>query len=217
VWYQNGLPIGAGMSWPASTSGNYYAICSNSCGSTKSNPITVMASNPVAVISGACGVCLPNCVTLNALPAGGVPSYSFSWSTGQTTNSISVCPMTTTNYSVTVTDAIGCKTTATHNVAVCPIPLVANAGQNIGTCPGGSVTIGGTPSASGGTGNYTYSWSPAAGLSSSTIANPLATPNQTTAYTLTVTDATSGCVKTSTIVVTVKGPPCAAARPNGSR
>lgn len=44
----------------------------------------------------------------------------------------------------------------------------------------------------GGNTNYTYSWSPTTGLSNPNINNPVATPNQTTTYTVTLTD-TGGC------------------------
>ncbi len=63
--------------------------------------------------------------------------------------------------------------------------LTANAGSDQLATP---VTIGGGPTASGGTSPYTYSWSPAAGLSSATAANPSANPATTTIYTVTVTD-----------------------------
>ncbi len=43
---------------------------------------------------------LPNCVTLNADTAG--TGVTYLWSTGATTQSISVCPTATTNYSVTI-------------------------------------------------------------------------------------------------------------------
>ncbi len=48
----------------------------------------------------------------------------------------------------------------------------------------------------------TYNWSPATGLSSTTIPNPDASPASTTTYTLTVTDV-SGCTNTETVTVTV--------------
>ena len=41
-----------------------------------------------------------------------------SWSTGETTNSIQVCPTTTTTYTVTVTDATGCSLTQEFTVHV---------------------------------------------------------------------------------------------------
>lgn len=44
---------------------------------------------------------------------------------------------------------------------------------------------------SGGSGNYTYSWSPATGLSNPNIANPIASPSETTTYSVTVSDGTT--------------------------
>ncbi len=70
------------------------------------------------------------------------------------------------------------------------------------------MTLGGTPtgtgpSASGGTGNYSYSWLPAFGLSDPAAEHPVATPPGTISYQLTVTDVTSGCVSASPSTVTV--------------
>jgi hypothetical protein len=55
--------------------------------------------------------------------------------------------------------------------------------------PFGPQSINLSTTVAGGLPPYTYSWSPAAGLSSTTIANPVASPTVTTTYTLTVTDA----------------------------
>ena len=66
--------------------------------------------------------------------------------------------------------------------------LVANAGNLQNICLGSSVTLGGNPTAGGGTPPYSYTWNPATGLNSASIANPTATPTTTSSYTLTVTD-----------------------------
>ena len=83
------------------------------------------------------------------------------------------------------------STTATvKDICAGLLPLVVNAGDDIHTCPGGQVQIGGNPSAGGGTPPYTYSWIPAAGLDDASISNPTASPATTTQYFLTVTDST---------------------------
>ncbi len=72
------------------------------------------------------------------------------------------------------------------NIARAQAPLVANAGTGKVVCPGASFSIGGAPSASGGTPPYTYSWSPATYLTNATTANPTCTPTADVFYTLTV-------------------------------
>jgi hypothetical protein len=59
--------------------------------------------------------------------------------------------------------------------------------------------------ASGGTGNYNYSWNPTTGLSNPDIHNPLATPEITTTYTITVDDGNNTI--SDEIVVTVNPVP----------
>lgn len=67
--------------------------------------------------------------------------------------------------------------------------LIANAGPDITVCLNSSVSIGGTPSVTGGTPPYKYSWSPSTFLSSTSVANPTLTAiTSDISYTLTVTD-----------------------------
>lgn len=86
-------------------------------------------------------------------------------------------------------------------------PLNANAGPNESICAGGPVTIGGTPAATGGTGTYTYSWSPATGLSCTNCPNPICTATFTTTYSLTVDDGSN--TDTDQMTVTVDPAPTA--------
>jgi hypothetical protein len=63
-----------------------------------------------------------SCATLMATGiGGGVPPYTLSWTTGATTASTTVCPITSTIYYVTVTDKNGC--TMTDSVRVCVIDV----------------------------------------------------------------------------------------------
>lgn len=83
--------------------------------------------------------------------------------------------------------------------------VTANAGDDLMVESGG--TVGLTGSASGGSGQYTYSWSPTTGLDNPTSAMPNASPTSTTAYTLTVTDVIDGAnVDTDSVTVTVVAP-----------
>ncbi len=55
--------------------------------------------------------------------------------------------------------------------------------------------------AGGGSGIYTYSWAPASGLNNPNIYNPVATPAQTTTYTVTVSDGAGSVSQQTTLTV----------------
>lgn len=57
--------------------------------------------------------------------------------------------------------------------------------------------------AAGGTGGYTYTWSPTTGLSSASVASPTAAPDETTTYTVTVRDSLNK-VGSASFTVTVR-------------
>ena len=97
--------------------------------------------------------------------------------------------------------------------AVCNGTLAASAGPNTNICAGSSTIIGGSPTATGGSGaGYTYSWSPATGLNDATLANPTATPASTTMYTVTITDSV-GCTAMSSVTVGVDVAPAITGQP----
>ena len=64
------------------------------------------------------------------------------------------------------------------------------------------LTLGGAPTATGGGGSYDYQWEPAIWLVDPSAANPVVLPlSGNTAFTLTVTDLATGCVKTDDVLV----------------
>ncbi|MDB5285024.1 MAG: domain containing protein [Bacteroidota bacterium] len=80
----------------------------------------------------------------------------------------------------------GCDSMFTTNLTVVPSTLVASNDTSI--CIGSSVPL----NASGGL--FSYSWTPGATLTDSTIANPVATPTQTTAYIVTSQTASGNLI-----------------------
>jgi hypothetical protein len=82
-------------------------------------------------------------------------------------------------------------------------PPIVNAGTSAPICLGDIVSLGGTPTASGTAGPYSYTWTPSATLNNNSVANPIATPTITTTYTVTVSDQTTGCSANANITVTV--------------
>lgn len=87
--------------------------------------------------------------------------------------------------------------------------FTANAGNDVSICPGASTNL----SASG-SGAISYSWTPTAGLSNPSIANPVATPTVTTSYVVAVTNGNS-CTDLDTVVVTVVPLPTPSITPDG--
>ena len=83
-----------------------------------------------------------------------------------------------------------------------PPVLIADAGEDKIINEFESITIGGSPSAFGGTQDYIYNWTPSEGLNNPDISNPLALPAENITYILTVYDA-ENCSATDAINITV--------------
>ncbi|MCB9332798.1 MAG: SprB repeat-containing protein [Lewinellaceae bacterium] len=121
-----------------------------------------------------------------------------------TSGSVSAIFPPGTDYEITLTPAgsgENCNPIIIQGTAPDCCMVLADAGPDKNICFGTSTTIGGAPAGSG-TGTLSYEWSPADGLSSTTISNPQANPANSTVYTLTVTSAL-GCSATSSMTVTV--------------
>ena len=130
------------------------------------------------------------------LTAGGAKSYI--WSPSATLSAaigaiVIANPSVTTTYTITGTGDCA-SATAFVNITVYPVPI-ANAESSVTISIGSSTTL----SASGG---GTYLWTPSTGLSCITCQYPVASPQQTTTYYLTVTNA-SGCTSMDSVIVTV--------------
>ena len=105
----------------------------------------------------------------------------------------------------------------TAPTSTCTPPTVS-AGSNVSICLGQSTSIGGAPTATGGNPtNYVYTWSPATGLSSTSIANPTANPTTTTTYTVSVNGGDPACTATSSVTVTVNTPDPLSISPAGNQ
>ncbi|MEI6679114.1 MAG: lectin-like protein [Mariniphaga sp.] len=91
-------------------------------------------------------------------------------------------------------------TPVSYGITVNSLPTVSAGSPFTKTC-----TLNATGAAIGETNasGYTYSWSPAAGLSSATASNPSANPSTTTTYTVTKTNTATGCSTQATVDVTV--------------
>ena len=168
----------------------YIVLATDANGCTNTDNVVVQVFPlPPAEAGPDQSICNAGSATLNA--SGGV---SYIWSTTETTATITVTPQATTTYTLSVTDGNGCSQTDNVIITVTN-PPIANAGNDTHICSGLSTVL----NASGG---VSYAWSPATGLSSTDIANPVANPTSPVTYTVTVTDA-SGCSSTDNVVINI--------------
>ncbi len=179
---------------------------SHGCIGTDDVKVTVNAT-PTANAGADKTICIGSTGVIAAAVAGGTPPYTYAWSTGETTMIINISPTATTTYTITITDINSCSDDDQVVVAVGALPT-ANAGSDRTVCSGSSTTLGGSPTASGGTSPYTYSWASSPAGFGSALANPTANPAVNTTYTVTVTDI-NNCQGSDYVAVAVYALPTA--------
>ena len=193
--WSNGAVTATNIVSPANTT--IYTITvsdANSCFATDQVMVTV---NPNPVPAGQDkNICTGTGITLTVTGAGNGGNYF--WNTGDITSSISVNPVITTTYYVTLTDKNGCVADTSLQVIVHPDP-VAVLPPDYSICKGNSTTI----NASGAGSNGTYSWNTGSGNPSITV-----TPQLTSTYAVTVTDKYT-CTATASVVISVNNNPVA--------
>ncbi len=127
--------------------------------------------------------------SLQISPTGGTGALDILWSTGAT--SASIDNLAGGTYSVTVTDANDCSSTASYSLTA-PDILLANV-STMDESTNGAMDGSASANPTGGTSPYTYLWS--TGSTSATIDNLSGD-----SYTVTVTDA-QGCATAETVVI----------------
>ena len=159
--------------------GNYIIVITddNQCSTTVN--VTIQENAPITLaMSSTPASCLLTNGSATVVASGGAGGYSYSWSNGGTTSTIS--NIGTGTVTVDVMDANGCIETGSVIVNSTGVTATVSS-QTDATCEGGddgSATV----LASGGQVPYTYLWSPVGGTAAT--ATGLAPGN----YTVTVTD-----------------------------
>jgi hypothetical protein len=184
----------------------YYVTVTTPNGCTVKDSVTVIV-DPLKANAGTdknliCG----NSVQLDSVMSNytGAGNLTYAWFpvTGLS-STVSISPSTTikqtTPYAVTITTADGC--TAVDTVTVIVGPLAIDAGTNKIISCGSMVTINTTTNYTGSSA-ATYAWTPSAGLNLSYIANPNASPGQTTKYFVNITTP-NGCTAMDSVIVNV--------------
>jgi N-acetylneuraminic acid mutarotase len=152
-------------------------------------PVSVSVSNDTSICQG-------NCTAISATAFNGVPPYTYSWSPniGSGAGPFTICPLTSTNYTVVVSDAIGGSATDSVAVTVNLLPpSTITPGGSVNICFGDSIALHANTGA-----NLSYQWYQnnvlISGATDSiyTVINPAD-------YSVVVTDNVTGCSATSGI------------------
>ncbi len=165
---------------------------------TLSLPITVLVNPlPVPVLPAAATFCVGDQIALNL---SGIPGATYAWTGPDNYHSAEQSPVIDNAsaqmqglYTVTITSAANCVVEGHTIIHVIPRPIAAVAPVNP-ICRGTTVQL----NAAGGS---TYKWSPATGLSAINVANPMASPELSTTYTVTVSNGS--CESSATVSVIV--------------
>ncbi len=166
----------------------------NNCTQTASETVTEPAQLTVSHTSTNVDCNGANTGSINLTATGGVPAYSFQWSTTPSVNSPSVSGLTAGSYSVTTNDANSCSFVLTNMNITEPGALTLSTVVVDVSCPGngdGSITA----TVGGGVSPYGFSWS---------NGNPTAVNSNIAggSYNVLVTDANSCTIGANNILVT---------------
>lgn len=207
TWLRNGQELSGGSSTlQATASGEYTLRAQNECGASfSSNKLTVRVwpapAAPAVQDGSSCG---PGSIRLAA--TGGSAGDEYRWYNGATaatalagsTEGTFTTPalQDSRTYYVSLVKN-GCEgARAPVQAWVYPVPMAVASVLDLEIDSGESTRLSGS-------GGGSYNWSPAAGLDDPSAASPVAAPEQTTRYTLTVKNE-EGCEDTASVVVTVR-------------
>lgn len=171
-----------------------YHVVASGPNCTTEGDVTVKYYNATVNIGPDQAICEGNTVTLTAATTGN--PGTFLWTPGgETSSNITVSPGSSTTYGVTYFYGDGCATVDEMNMVVNQYPQL-NFNPDSSICLGESLPLVLPPNGPG-----IYQWSPAAGLDNPNISNPVATPTQTTTYS--VTAVNQNCSAQGSITVKV--------------
>ena len=204
-WFENDISIGTGPSIIVNSprEGIYTVVATDNFNCSLSDTLRVFNLNPM-LRDTTFFLCASDTLTLslpNEIPD---DELTYSWEpastilSGANTANPLVAPTMTTLYTATVTNQYGCMTTATALVQLIPnLPILQVTGDPDTIFSGETTQLMATQDST-----YTYEWSPGATLSDPIISNPTATPEETTTYTVEITDG-NGCSNIAALTIVV--------------
>lgn len=132
-------------------------------------------------------------------------NYSFSWSPAAGLSATNIqnpvaTPVTTTTYTVTLTDVGGCTVNRSQTITVVPNYTLTTTQSDSTVCLGETVNFTTTTNPAGA---FNYSWTPAGIMNNASIPNPTATFTTPGLNTIILNvDNGGGCIKSDTMYVT---------------
>jgi gliding motility-associated-like protein len=177
------------------------------CQTKDSVKVSVTQFTPLS-INGDSTVCVGDTVSWTAI--GG---NTYQWAPNKDISCVNCAnpklyPKTTTTYTLTGTGLNGCAgKTISKTITVNTLP-VSQIAKDDTICSGDSISIWAA-------GGVAYNWAPSMGLSCINCANPTASPNATTQYSVTIFDQNS-CKSDTFINIRVNQPPTINVSPNTS-
>ncbi|GIV33895.1 MAG: hypothetical protein KatS3mg031_1430 [Chitinophagales bacterium] len=201
-WYFDGSPVNTDAVFTHTFSSlstiqvTLISISADGCTDTVMKPVTIHPL-PTATVRADTALCAGENVLLWAR---GGTRYQWQPPTGLNDPTIAnplATPAISTTYEVTVTDSNQCSDRARVTITVYPLPA-ADAGPDDYLCEGDSYQLNGA-------GGTTYLWSPGIWLNDSAIANPVASPTDTTIFVMTAFNQ-YGCQKKDSITLSVQHP-----------
>jgi hypothetical protein len=166
------------------------------CSLSASITLTVVATPTIGTSSSPTVLCPGNSAIITVTSTG---SPTFSWNTSATTNTISVSPTVTTNYTVQANNN-GCGAIRVHTLTVAATPTLTAPNRTVCTGRSATLTVTGTP------GTLTYSWSTAQTGTSSIVITPTTQIAAVELYTVTGT-STANCSASQVITLTINQTP----------
>jgi hypothetical protein len=186
--WSNGLHAASILVTP--TANTTYTVAGTSAAGCSNSAVTSVSISALPAITATVSspaVCAGSSVTL-----GGVGAVTYTW-TGGVTNNTAFVPTSTNSYTVTGTDANGCKNQTVTTITVNPLPTVTiSPAAGIRICQGEfyKLKVGGAS---------TYSWN-----NGTTADSLIVSPILTTTFVATGTDL-NGCSSSASKVITVLG------------
>lgn len=166
-----------------------------------SDTITILDSVYVKILNNDTAICPGESVDLQVetdslVELVWIPSSTVEDPTGSNWRNVTVTPTGPTNYmaQVTIGGGVACPPATDQVFVDVKTPPVVDLGPDRALCVGTGipmeVSLSPPPSENP---DYSYSWSPATGLSDPTVLNPIAAPGESTTYILTVNPGAIGC------------------------